>query len=390
MNLWGNNTPNKFWLTIPKIEDDIWLAAIFRAIPTLGLPIKGDGIENLLIDTLGEGQFGNNHWKITPIKRLYYHVKPWLPNPIKRTIHTRYSSIIKKQFRLSWPIEPRYVNFLFDTLRYLLLTIGLQEINIRPIWPGGYRFAMVLTHDIDSKKGQDQALELAEFEERLGFTSSFNFVPELYPLDFGVIKELRQRGFEVGVHGLKHDGKLFSSRRVFHNRAGKINDYLKKMAAVGYRSPLTHRNPYWMQELAIDYDLSFFDTDPYEPVPGGVMSIWPFQIGHFIELPYTLTQDRTLINVIGETSPRIWLQKVKYIKEHFGMALVNYHPDDWHDPKSRYIYSSYLQFLRESNQYWHTLPSKISQWWRIRMEEQLSDDEIWKVFLSSSEIQVEP
>ena len=45
-----------------------------------------------------------------------------------------------------------------------------------------------------------------------------------------------------------------------------------------------------MRHLEIEYDLSFFDTDPFEPIPGGTMSIWPFFIGHFVELPYTLAR----------------------------------------------------------------------------------------------------
>lgn len=33
------------------------------------------------------------------------------------------------------------------------------------------------------------------------------------------------------------------------------------------------RHPLWMQSLDIEYDLSFFDTDPYEPMAGGSMSM---------------------------------------------------------------------------------------------------------------------
>ncbi len=60
-----------------------------------------------------------------------------------------------------------------------------------------------------------------------------------------------------------------------------------------------------MQALEVEYDLSFFDTDPYEPIPGGGMSIWLYWIGRFIELPYTLAQDSTLAIVLGEETPRL-------------------------------------------------------------------------------------
>ena len=82
-----------------------------------------------------------------------------------------------------------------------------------------------------------------------------------------------------------------------------------EFGAVGFRAPLTIRNPEWMQALNIEYDLSFFDTDPFEPIPGGTMSIWPFFTGHFVELPYTLVQDYTLVSVLGEDYPKNMVRK---------------------------------------------------------------------------------
>ncbi|MEZ4515561.1 MAG: hypothetical protein R3C44_01550 [Chloroflexota bacterium] len=101
-----------------------------------------------------------------------------------------------------------------------------------------------------------------DVEEANGYRSSFNFVPEAYDVGHDLLDEMRERGFEVGVHGLKHDGRLFSSRDVFMQRAGAINARLADWQAVGYRSPMTHRNPEWMQALDIDYDLSFLIRTP--------------------------------------------------------------------------------------------------------------------------------
>jgi predicted deacetylase len=54
--------------------------------------------------------------------------------------------------------------------------------------------------------------------------SSWYFVPERYPIDRAVLEQLRQRGHEIGVHGLSHTGKLFSSRTEFTARLPRIND----------------------------------------------------------------------------------------------------------------------------------------------------------------------
>ena len=75
------------------------------------------------------------------------------------------------------------------------------------------KFAVVLTHDVEGPLGVAKCRQLMELEKKLGFCSSFNFIPEG---DYRVSRELReeltQNGFEVGVHDLNHDGKLYRSR----------------------------------------------------------------------------------------------------------------------------------------------------------------------------------
>lgn len=121
-----------------------------------------------------------------------------------------------------------------------------------------------------------------------------------------------------------------------------------------------------MQALEIEYDLSFFDTDPYEPIPGGTMSIWPFEMGRFVELPYTLVQDYTLTTILGEVTPRIWLQKVDFIERYYGMALVNTHPDYLAGAVTWTVYAEFLQAMRRREGYWHILPRDVARWWRAR------------------------
>jgi hypothetical protein len=76
-----------------------------------------------------------------------------------------------------------------------------------------------------------------------------------------------RNGFEVGVHDLKHDGRLYWSRREFKQRAARINHYLAEWGAVGFRSAFMLRKLDWLHELGIGYDASSFDTDPFEPQP---------------------------------------------------------------------------------------------------------------------------
>ena len=272
----------------------------------------------------------------------------------------------------------------------LLKNSNLNDVPYIEFWPNGNLYALVLTHDIETDSGQKLVKQMMDLEYNLGFRSSFNFVPERYELDFDLMEELRKKGFEIGIHGLKHDGKLFRSKIEFEKRAIGINHYLNELKATGFRAPLTHRQPEWMQTLEIEYDLSFFDTDPFEPIPGGTMSLWPFEIGKFIELPYTLAQDYTLFEVMGEKTPRIWLEKVEFIKRYHGMVLINTHPDYL---ANNIIWDSYVEFLHKIKSrggYWHALPREVARWWRLRSQavspSSLPACSIGKMYLSDNGI----
>jgi peptidoglycan/xylan/chitin deacetylase (PgdA/CDA1 family) len=363
-SLWSSNTPANFWLCQPNPSEDLWQDAIRKSIPLLGLGEEKCDIESVLAATLGEGRFGTDHWELGSLKRVYYLVKPLVPRMLARQLRRIYNRRV--QTRRNWPIEQYYVNFLWEVLRQVLILSDRKELTIRYFWPDHARFAFVLTHDIETSAGQEFVEAVADLEESLGFHSLFNFVPERYQLNYRLMDNLRQRGFEIGVHGLRHNGRLFDSRSRFMQNAKRINGYLKEWNATGFRAELTLRQPEWMQALDIEYDLSFFDTDPFEPIPGGTMSIWPFSIGHFIELPYTLVQDHTLTSILGETSPRIWLEKVDFIERYHGMALVNTHPDYLKSKLTWGVYYEFLNEMKERDSYWHALPGEVARWWRTR------------------------
>lgn len=368
--LYEANSPKRFWrlLAEPEPGPEAWDEAVRTAAAVLPpeARLHGTQIDTLLSQTLGEGQFGPDHWDLGTAKRAYYALKPLLPRSLTRRMKRAYGSHRAAAEQLGWPVESRYVQFQFEVIRQLLEILGRPSLPFIDFWPGGRPYAFVLTHDIETAAGQSFVREVADLDASFGFRSSFNFVPERYRLDRELIGELRVRGFEIGVHGLKHDGRDFNSRSEFMRRVPSINRYLNELGAVGFRAPLTHRNPEWMQALDIEYDGSFFDSDPYEPIAGGTMCIWPFQIGRFVELPYSLTQDYTLASVLRETTPRVWLEKVDFIRANRGMALLNTHPDYLANPQTWKIYSEFLSVMSERADYYHALPREVARWWRAR------------------------
>ena len=172
-----------------------------------------------------------------------------------------------------------------------------------------------------------------EIEKELGFKSSFNFVPERYTVSPKLRQILVQNGFEVGVHGLNHDGKLYSSKKEFDRRAKRINMYLKEWQSVGFRSPAMHHNLEWLKSLDVLYDASTFDTDPFEPQPDGMNTIFPFivydgtVVRNTLNCHILLAQDYTLFILLQEKSIDLWKKKIDWIADQGGMALVNVHPD---------------------------------------------------------------
>jgi peptidoglycan/xylan/chitin deacetylase (PgdA/CDA1 family) len=249
-------------------------------------------------------------------------------------------------------------------------------------WPEGKKFALVLTHDVEGSKGLGRVERLMDLDSSHGFRSCFNFVPEgEYRVADSLRHRLEQAGFEVGVHGLKHDGLLFSSKRRFASEARRIREYVSLWGASGFRAPFMHHNLAWMHQLGTQYDGSTFDTDPFEPQPDAVGTIFPFWVAGtdgqgYVELPYTLAQDSTLFTVLQEPTIAIWKQKLDWIAAHGGMALLNAHPDymcfegaSGCDEYPVSFYEDFLKYAREKydGHYWAALPRDVSRFYRGSM-----------------------
>ena len=247
-----------------------------------------------------------------------------------------------------------------------------------PGWPEGKRFALILTHDVEGIKGLARVERLMNLEVKYGFRSSFNFVPEWeYRLHELFHEMVERNGFEVGVHGLEHDGKLYDSKVKFAAKAARIREYVQLWNASGFRSPMMQHRLTWLHQLGVEYDASTFDTDPFEPEPDGVGTIFPFWVpgpqgSGYVELPYTLPQDFTLFLVLREPNINIWKQKLDWIAERGGMALLNTHPDYMcfqgagaRDEFPVSFYEDFLRYAREKydGTFWSALPRDTARFY---------------------------
>jgi peptidoglycan/xylan/chitin deacetylase (PgdA/CDA1 family) len=296
----------------------------------------------------------------------YYAVKPLMPRPMQLALRRAYA---RRQARVTfprWPIEPILVDRHDAELRAQLQATGVESVPVLSAWPDGWRFASILTHDVEGPLGVRNVRRVLEVERRHGFVSSWNFVAEWYPIDDGLFDHIRALGGEIGLHAIKHDCRLFESRASFEAELPKIHRYLREWGAVGFRSPATHRNAEWMPELGCLYDSSFPDTDPFEPQPGGCCSILPFFLGDLVELPITLVQDHTLFAILRADSIEEWTRKSDWIIEHQGLINLITHPDYLDTPRRLRLYEEFLEYLAAQSGGWHALPREVAQWWRTR------------------------
>jgi peptidoglycan/xylan/chitin deacetylase (PgdA/CDA1 family) len=268
--------------------------------------------------------------------------------------------------RPRWPYDES-VRQLLAALAACLVPPG-ESIRFRWFWPYGARAALTLTHDVESEAGLRNALRIAELEAARGFRSSFNVVKSWYPIDHGVLRELVARGFEIGVHGVRHDRSLFSSRAEFESQQPLLREAAKAFGAVGFRSPATYRVPDWLAELPFRYDCTVPLSDPYEPQPGGCCSPWPYFIGDVVELPWTLTQDHTLFTLLRRRDIQVWLGQVERLRDAAGLIQVLTHPDPGYlgEPWNERLYATFLDLMAEYADVWSALPRDIARWWRRR------------------------
>jgi hypothetical protein len=126
----------------------------------------------------------------------------------------------------AWPVDLTVENLLEAALLETMKSGGVETIPFIWFWPDSAPGAVIVTHDVETVEGRDFCPSLMEIDESFGFQSSFQIVPEKrYPVPENYLQEIRDRGHEINVQDLNHDGKLFRDRRLFLSRVRKINEY---------------------------------------------------------------------------------------------------------------------------------------------------------------------
>lgn len=309
----------------------------------------------------------------------YYRTRPVLPRSAQIWLRRRFARLQARSPFPSWPIETCLHDF-FDLMFSILTGINGAPVPCIAPWPDGYSWALVLTHDVEQAKGLEAIGPVAELERAHGLRSSWNLVPRRYEVDPACISDLVDDGFEIGVHGIYHDGRDLESWSTWQERLGAAHEAAERWNAVGFRSAALHRQSEWMRALRFDYDSSCPDTDPFEPQNGGCCTWLPFFNGELVELPLTLRQDHTLFVILGHEDETAWVHKTNFLRGQGGMAMIDTHPDYLVDERIFAAYARFLKRFADDPTVWHALPREVSAWWRRRAESWLEHDgSTWQV-----------
>lgn len=352
--------------------------ALFDALPHVGaqggavrLPFDaGSAIDGLRFERYAARDESYRHLENSRWRSAYYLFRGTLPRVLRQLIHRTYFRGWEKIAFPKWPVDFS-VESIFERLAAASLKArGAEEMPFIWFWPEGAPYCALMTHDVEMRVGRDFCAQLMDIDDRFGVKSAFQVIPEeRYEVTPAWLAEFRRRGFEVNVHDLNHDGRLFASHETFLQRAGAINRYGREFGARGFRSGALYRNQEWYGALDFSYDMSVPCTGRLEVQRGGCCTTMPYFVGKVLEIPLTTTQDYALFNVLNDYSTRLWQEQLEAIADRHGLASFIAHPDYLLEARARRTYESLLEILaakRAADHCWVALPGEVDRWWRDR------------------------
>jgi hypothetical protein len=373
------------WYPIEPVTDQTGaaVASVWRDRDgTILLPFDpGEIIQNYWSEAYRTaGQHAATRLLKSGLLSAYYRAKPAVPRSQQIRLRRLFSSLQRKAAFPGWPEEDA-LHDLYAWLFALVVELAGTKVPWVDLWPDGYSWAIVLTHDVETDVGCANIDQLRQIERTYGYRSSWNFVPERYTVDAETLDALREEGCEIGVHGLRHDGRDLSAGRSLRTRLPRMRAYAERWQAVGFRSPATQRAWDVMPRLGFVYDSSYTDTDPYEPQAGGCCSFLPFMNRDLVEIPITLPQDHTLFVILEGRYGDIWIEKAEHVRSRRGMALALTHPDYAADGRITGAYERLLHHFRDDRSAWRPLPAELAAWWtrRSRSTVESSADGSWTI-----------
>jgi peptidoglycan/xylan/chitin deacetylase (PgdA/CDA1 family) len=326
------------------------------------------------------------------------------------------------------PVVNLYIELLLGLIRKLSQRKGV-ELKELPRWKGGKRFAVALTHDVDNlrkysianaaKKMLKKILrgegsfsagmgllkmsvlgrhdsdpfwsfeDFIELESSFGFKSTFYFFSQstnrrfdpFYRLNGPLRRQIRnisQRGWEVGLHG---SYESYLSQEMLKNQKKKLEGVLNG-TVLGLRQHylrLCVERTFPVQEQAgFVYDSSLGYNEAVGFRAGLSAPFFPYDVNlrrksNILELPLGI-MDGSLFE-FNRLGPQEALRQAKKIIDSVervgGLLVILWHTkarDEKDYPGWWDVYVGILRYLREKEG-WVTCASEICTWWLERLKD---------------------
>jgi len=328
------------------------------------------------IDFMQSEQYLAPHKLFYRFLPVQYHL---IPGRMRRYIK-RLSVLIKKNISAkgglkfpSWPIEASV-----ETIKYVFFScqrlLDNRDLKLSPFWPGNKKFALILSHDIDTSAGFGNIDKFIAIEKKYDWRSSWFVVGEFFKAHKKQLTAMVEDGFEIGCHGYVHDNKLtsFTKERMREDLL-RGSDMLKELGIKGFRSPslLRSRQLFEVLEGLFLYDTSVPDTEAFLQIAhrSGCCTVFPYSIlDNLLEVPITLPLDSTLM-ALGfkpEQIYEIWKEKIEWVRKTGGIAHITTHAESYYSGNRNMlrVYERLLDFISQVPDCWITKPADVALWWK--------------------------
>jgi hypothetical protein len=362
--------------TIDRIRDDAW-GFVRTDLDSLSLPFHVSEVISALRQERYASPNGASRADFfnSPLRNGYYALRPWLPVALRKHLQRYSLRDWKRRPFPAWPVDTSVEELIERTTALTLQTNGLERLPFIWFWPDGAEACAIMTHDVETAAGRDFCETLMDLDDYAGIKASFQVVPEQrYRVPAVYLDRIRDRGFEVNVQDLNHDGNLYRDREEFLRRARAINAYGAAFHARGFRAAVLYRNVDWLGALDFEYDMSVPNVGHLDPQRGGCCTVFPFFVGGTLELPLTTTQDYSLFYITRDHSLDLWQKQIDLIRRRHGLMSFLVHPDYVMREREQKTFRqllAQLAELRDVGGVWIARPGDVSKWWIARSKMKL-------------------
>jgi hypothetical protein len=341
-----------------------------------------------VVSNLREERYVHRNETKSSLKRLqralYYCCRPALPVAVRKHLQKLHLKDWKTLDFPRWPVDVSVDAIMRSAMGLQIEAHGGEQVPFIWFWPDGAEACVMMTHDVEGVSGRRFADDLMDLDASFGIKAAFQIIPRGPRAELAsLIDRCRARGFEVNLHDLHHDGRLFSSREEFRRQSAHINQLAREHQCHGFRAGAMYREQAWYDAFDFSFDMSVPNVAHLEPQRGGCCTVMPYFVGRVVELPLTTTQDYSLFHILNKYSTTLWMEQMDLILEQHGLISFIVHPDYVREKRALSVYRQLLEklsALRVQRRVWVALPGEIDSWWRSRSSMSLvRQGQIWRI-----------